>query len=571
MAVAAIKNRWQGIGASAGLALAKVWVMEPPASQNEFSIEAEGPVDFTAEQHRLAEAVEKTRQALLALEAQVKNEQGEKVAQIFAAHAALLDDPAFIGEARSRIASFSITARKAVTDVTAESVAMLESLDDEYFRERATDVKDVARQILEHLTGSKGQAHFPAIGDYIVVAPELTPAQTIALPKDRVAGFIVQKGGKTSHAAILARTYGIPAVIGLSQSWQELAGLFAARLDGEEGWVEPVEAAEYALQAGKNEGLQAVEDKAGEDSPWLKQFVLAANIGSPTDLPFVEKFQGQGIGLYRTEFLFMGNTLPSEEEQTEAYRQVIAACSPHLTIIRTLDIGGDKQAPALNLPRESNPFLGVRALRLCFERPELLMTQLRAIWRASAAGPAAVMFPMIAAREELRQAKDYLEQARQAVLTNGYPVGSLQVGIMIEIPSAAWIADKLAEEVDFFSIGTNDLTQYTLAVDRENSALASLNQPYHPAVLGLIARVSQAAKARGVWTGICGEAGGDPLLPPFFAALGIDELSMAPGQLPKVRRKLAGLPFAPGEADSLVSRILDCATHDEVKAILQNY
>jgi phosphotransferase system enzyme I (PtsI) len=292
--------------------------------------------------------------------------------------------------------------------------------------------------------------------------------------------------------------------------------------------------------------------------------VLAANVGSPADLPLVQKFAAQGVGLYRTEFLFMGEKLPSEEEQVETYGKVIAACAPHLTVIRTLDIGGDKKAPALNLPKEQNPFLGVRALRLCFQRPDIFRLQLRAIWRASAAGPTAVMFPMIATLEELKKAKELLFMAREEIINEGYTVGNLEVGMMIEIPSAAWNAKSLAAEVDFFSIGTNDLTQYMLAVDRENNELADLYQPYHPAVLGMIARVSQAAEMAGIWVGICGEAGGDHLLAPFFAALKIKELSMAPGSLPKVRNALAKLKFNAEEKQNFIESVLNCTTADEV-------
>jgi len=306
------------------------------------------------------------------------------------------------------------------------------------------------------------------------------------------------------------------------------------------------------------------EELEGPTEAISGNIVLAANVGSPADLELVQKFKAQGVGLYRTEFLFMGKELPSEEEQVEAYSKVISACAPHLTVIRTLDIGGDKKAPALKLPEEQNPFLGVRALRLCLRRPEIFRVQLRAIWRASAAGPSAIMFPMIATLEELVKAKEMFFAARDEVVRAGYTVGKLEVGIMIEIPAAAWNAKRLAAEVDFFSIGTNDLTQYMLAVDRENNELADLYQPHHPAVLGMIARVSQAAEEAGIWVGICGEAGGDSLLAPFFAALGIKELSMAPGSLPKVRQALAKLTSDAVGKKKLVDTVLDCSTAAEV-------
>lgn len=404
----------------------------------------------------------------------------------------------------------------------------------------------------------------------MVLAEELTPAQTISLPKERVLGFIVRKGGKTSHAAILARTYGIPAVLGISGSWEELADVKLAELDGDEGWVRELQISGEDTELLRNNTMGAWQEEYPEAS-LPGEMVLAANVGSPEDINLIEKFNAQGVGLYRTEFLFMGEKLPSEEEQIEAYEKVIIACTPNLTVIRTLDIGGDKKAPALNLPKEGNPFLGMRALRICLRQPEIFRTQLRAIWRASSAGPTAVMFPMVATLEELHRAKEHLFAARDEVLKEGFSAGQLQVGMMIEIPAAAWNAGKFAKEVDFFSIGTNDLTQYMLAVDRENNELADLYQPFHPAVLGMIKRVSDAADKAGIWVGICGESAGEGLLAPFFAALGIRELSMSPGSLPRVRRVLAGLQFMPGEKEKLVQEVLDYATEAEVVAKLKSF
>lgn len=563
-------NYYQGIGASSGRAIGKVWAIEPAVCFTVF--ENNRVVDSTSEVKRLRAASEVTDQAIALSEEQVRREQGEEVAQIFAAHRMILQDPSFLPEAERRILEQSLSAELAVSQVGEEAAAMLVALDDAYFRERAADIKDVMDQLLRHLQGDvKTIAEtFPPQGSYIVLADELSPAETVALPKERVTGFIVRKGGKTSHAAILARTYGIPAVVGLQISWPELETIAYARIDGDAGWIESITEEQFTAEK-RLEPIACEHNNLYEESPLVQSTILAANIGSPSDLALLEKFHAQGVGLYRTEFLFMGSTLPSEDEQAEAYRSIIAACAPHTTVIRTLDIGGDKQAPALQLPKEKNPFLGVRALRLCFDRPEVFHTQLRAIWRASVAGPTAVMFPMIATLGELRQAKLALQAARNSLLAEGQAVGALQIGMMMEIPSAALIANHLAKEVDFFSIGTNDLTQYTLAVDRENSALDQLNQPYHPAVLQLVAVISKAAQAAGIWTGICGEAGGDPLLVPFFAALGIDELSMAPGQLPKVRQKMASIQFKPNEQEELVQAILACASQDEVRALLVRY
>lgn len=554
------KNSWRGLGVSSGRAAGEVWILH--AFMSDLPREHESEIDAELELARLQKAVELTNQRLTQYEQQVRTEKGEELAQIFTAHKLLLTDPSFIGEAQKRIISKNLLAEQALKEVAAEAVQMLRNIPDPYFQERAVDVQDVLEQLLRNLFGyhGSGAASFPEFGNRIVMAEELTPAQTISLPKDRVLGFIVRKGGKTSHAAILARTYGIPAVTGVDGSWEELTDLTWVELDGDEGWIK--RSPEGITSTESNDSGE--EEQDGLTGDIFGNMVLAANVGSPADLPLVHKFKAQGVGLYRTEFLFMVEELPSEEEQVEAYSKVIAACAPHLTVIRTLDIGGDKKAPALKLPEEQNSFLGVRALRLCLRRPEIFRVQLRAIWRASAVGPSAVMFPMVATLEELVLAKELLFLAREEVVREGYAVGKLEVGIMIEIPSAAWNAKRLAAEVDFFSIGTNDLTQYMLAVDRENNELADLYQPHHPAVLGMIARVSQAAEKAGIWVGVCGEAGGDSLLAPFFAALGIKELSMVPRLLPKVRQVLAKLTFDAVEKQTLVDTVLDCSTAAEV-------
>lgn len=561
------KNSWRGLGVSSGRAAGKVWILQ--SFKSDLTKKSEEEIVVEHELARLQKAVQLTEQKLSQYEQQVQTEKGEKFAQIFSSHKLMLVDPAFIGEAQKRIQVKNLRAEQALQEVAAEVVQMLKNIPDPLFQERAVDVQDVLEQLLQNLLGSHdaGAASFPDAGNWIVMAEELTPAQTISLPKDRVLGFIVRQGGKTSHAAILARTYGIPAVTGVNGSWESLTDLKWVELDGDEGWVK--QSSEGVTTPKPNELGEA--EQLGPSGTVFGDMVLAANIGSPADLPLVQKFKAQGVGLYRTEFLFMGKKLPSEEEQVEAYSQVIVACAPHPTVIRTLDIGGDKTAPALNLPKEQNPFLGVRAIRLCLRRPEIFHVQLRAIWRASASGTAAVMFPMIATLEELIKAKELLYLARDEVVREGHTVGKLEVGIMIEIPSAAWIAKRLAVEVDFFSIGTNDLTQYMLAVDRDNNQLTDLYQSHHPAVLGMIARVSQAAEKAGVWVGVCGEAGGDSLLSPFFAALGIKELSMAPGSLPKVRHTLSKLTFVAAERQTLVDAVLDCCTSAEVRDCLNQF
>lgn len=569
------EKRWQGIGASPGHAAGRIWLLPAASAPVQELVATDRVIDVQSQLERFERAIKCTDQSLSRLEEQVRAEQGEALAQIFAAHRLLLSDPGFTGEMSLRIKEKLVTAEQAVRQVADEAAAMLSALDDAYFRERAVDIHDVSQQLIQDLAGNgEGMRQFPPAGKWIVVAEELTPAQTISLPKDRVAAFIVHKGGKTSHAAILARTYGIPAIIGLQSGWEELTGVFAVELDGDQGWIQELSMAElnsWQLTGANFAVAPGLEAGQTEYVPGHTGMTLAANIGNPSDSSLIKRFNAQGVGLYRTEFLFMGDVLPTEEEQVAAYSMVIAACAPEVTVIRTLDIGGDKKAPALNLPAEKNPFLGVRALRLCFKKPELFETQLRAIWRASAAGPTAVMFPMISSMEELFTAKEYLMKARQAVVSQGHDIGAVQVGMMIEVPAAVWMAGKLAKEVDFFSIGTNDLIQYSLAVDRENSEIADLYQAYHPAVLGMIAQVTRAGKAAGIWTGICGETGGDDVLAPFFAGLGIDELSMSPGLLPKMRQALAGLDRDRIVQAGLVDKILDCATAAEVLDILKTY
>lgn len=563
----------RGIVVSPGKAFGKVWVLDSAANNN-LAEPQQGMTDSKQEQEFLQTAVAHTEQHLMETERRVQKEKGAEVAEIFAAHRMILQDPGFTGEAQRRIALHSISAKQAITQVANETIQVFRQMQDDYLKERAADIQDILNQVLQELSVLDGTVtcmpSFPPEGKYIVMAEELTPAQTVNLPTERVLGFIMHKGGKTSHAAILARTYGIPAIIVDTPDWDALTETKAAAINGDEEYVEPLSLQEYELLASQAKSKiqsEGKEPEKGFDAN-VVSITLAANIGRPQDLSLAKKFHAQGIGLYRTEFLFMGDRLPTEDEQVQAYREVIAACKPYVTVIRTLDIGGDKQAPALALAKEQNPFLGVRAIRLCFQKPEIFITQLRALWRAACAGPTAVMFPMIATIEELEEARSYLENAKKSVIQDGYEAGNLQVGMMIEIPAAALNAHAFAKHVDFFSIGTNDLTQYTLAIDRESSILSHLYQPYHPSVLNLVSQVALAAQKQGIWTGICGEAGGDIFLAPFFASIGIQELSMAPGQLSKIYERLAALTWSKQEQTEFVQKVLHCETAAQVKAVL---
>lgn len=554
----------RGLGAAPGAALGPALVYRPAAGGP-----ARAPGTPAAETARFHAALAAAGRELDRLQASTD----AAARDILAAHRLMLDDPDLQAQVLAAIAAGQ-AAEAAVQAAVEQFAAALAALADPYLRERAADVRDVGRRLLAALAGTHVGLRLeqPAV----VVAGDLAPTDTMGMDRRLLLGIVTEQGGPTSHTCILARAWGIPAVVAAPGVLDQAADGMTVALDGVTGEVVlnpgPATAAAYTrrVEAARAQAAAArAEAGAPAQTPDGHRVELAANAATPADVAAAVDAGAEGIGLLRSEFLFMGRRdAPGEEEQVVAYRQALAAAGGRRVIIRTLDIGGDKDVPYLGLPREENPFLGVRALRLCLQRPELFHTQLRALLRAGAHGRLAIMFPMVAGLEDLRQARAALAAARDSLAAQGLAHDPApEVGIMVEIPAAALVAPHLAREADFFSIGTNDLVQYTLAVDRGNPALAPLYQPCHPAVLRLIGQVVQAAHAAGKWVGVCGEMAGDPAGALLLLGLGVDELSMAAGALPAVRRLLRRTPRA--EAAALARQALALATPAEVLALVR--
>lgn len=492
---------------------------------------------------------------------------------ILTAHQLMLQDPELHNLVEAAIREGQ-PAEAAVRTAVEQFAGMLEALDDEYLRERAADVRDVGRRLVAALTGRTVGIVLrePAV----VVARDLAPTDTIGLDRSLLLGIVTEQGGPTSHTTILARSWGIPAVVATPGVLDAAVDGMTVALDGDTGEVvlDPAAETRSRYEAALARAREQAERDRAEallpaETPDGVRVELAANAGSPAEVAFAMEKGAEGVGLLRSEFLFMGrDAAPTEEEQFQAYAEALRNAGGKRVIIRTLDIGGDKDVPYLGLAKEENPFLGVRALRLCFQRPELFRTQLRALLRASVHGRLAIMFPMVSGLADLRRAQEALAEARRSLEAEGHPVADdYEVGIMVEIPSAALLADHLAPEVDFFSIGTNDLVQYTLAVDRGNPELADMYQPWHPAVLRLIDQVVKAAHAAGKWVGVCGEMGGLPEGALLLLGLGVDELSMSPALLPRIRRLVRATPAE--EARALAQRCLSLGTPEEVLALVE--
>lgn len=562
-----------GIAASNGIAIAKAYrLIEPELSTSKRTIEV--PAD---EQARFRAAIETSKQELESIRDKAEKDLGADKAAIFEAHLLVLSDPELLTPIEDRIKTESINAEFALKETADMFVMLFEQMDNEYMRERAADIRDVTKRVLAHLLGVQIPNPSMIAEEVIVIAEDLTPSDTAQLNRQFVKGFTTDVGGRTSHSAIMARSMEIPAVVGTKAATAEIQNGDLVIVDGLTGVVHinptPELVKRYedeytAYEAQKAEWAKLVnEPTISVDG---KQVELVANIGTPKDITGVIQNGGEGVGLYRTEFLYMGrDQLPTEDEQFEAYKAVLEGLSGKPVVVRTLDIGGDKELPYLNLPKEMNPFLGHRAIRLCLEEQEIFRTQLRALLRASSFGNLKIMFPMIATLGEFRQAKAILEEEKQELLKNGVSVSDhIEVGIMVEIPSTAVMADTFAKEVDFFSIGTNDLIQYTMAADRMNEQVSYLYQPYNPAILRLVKMVVDAAHKEGKWAGMCGEMAGDEVAIPLLLGLGLDEFSMSATSILKARSLITKL--SQSEMESLAVSVLAMDTNDAVKAAVED-
>lgn len=560
-------TRLTGIAASDGIAIAKAYrFVQPDLTFAKTTVH-----DIEAEQKRLAAALAKAEQELIVIRQQTLEKFSAEEAAIFEAYLLVVHDPELIGPINQKIADEAVNAEYALHEVTSMFVALFEGMDDEYMSARASDIKDVTNRILAHLLG----VHIPNPSNIneqvIIVANDLTPSETAQLDRNYVLGFITDIGGRTSHSAIMARSLEIPAVVGAGVATTTIQDGDTIIVDGLTGQVlvnpSADVIADYQEKAQKYRVQQAEWSTLVNEQTVSKDGVhveLAANIGSPNDLDGVLHHGAEGIGLYRTEFLYMGReNLPSEEEQFTAYKTVLEGMKGKPVVIRTLDIGGDKHLPYLPLQEEMNPFLGHRAIRLCLDQQELFRTQLRALLRASVYGNLKIMFPMIATIQEFRAAKAILLEEKEKLIAGGIAVGSsIEVGMMVEIPSTAVMADIFAKEVDFFSIGTNDLIQYTMAADRMNEKVSYLYQPYNPAILRLIQMVIKAAHQEKKWVGMCGEMAGDEHAVPLLLGLGLDEFSMSATSILKTRALLKQLSVP--EMQTLATEALQLATAEEV-------
>ncbi|GFZ32788.1 phosphoenolpyruvate-protein phosphotransferase [Clostridium zeae] len=521
----------KGIAASKGYAIGKVFIQE----HEEIVISDVKINDIQAEKELLQRALVSSKEQLEKIKAKAVESMGEEKAEVFEAHITLLDDPEFTGAMELEIETNSVNAMKAVDGVTNTFVMIFESMEDAYMRERAADIKDVSKRIIANIAGKVDSFEITE-ANTIVVAHDLTPSDTAQLDRSKVVAFLTNIGGRTSHSAIMARTLEIPAVVGLKDITTSVKNGDTVIVDGIEGVVivNPDEATvqEYVAKrekfvAEQEELKKLISVKTVTKSG--KRIEVCGNIGKPEDVHQVLANGGDGVGLFRTEFLYMDrDSAPTEEEQFESYKYVLEKMEGKQVVIRTLDIGGDKTLPYLPLPEEMNPFLGYRAIRLCLDKKELFKVQLRALLRASIYGNLCVMFPMISGLEEFVQAKEVVDECKAELKAEGKEYSeTTQWGIMVEIPAAAVYADELAKHVDFFSIGTNDLIQYTLAADRMSEKVSYLYNPMHPAVLRLIKMTIDGAHKHGKWVGMCGEMAGDEAAIATLVEYGLDEFSMS--------------------------------------------
>ena len=522
-----------------GVAFGKISVLK----KDDYVVKRVKIEDTQAELQRVEEAVEASKQQLQKLYEKALKEVGEASAAIFEVHQMMLEDEDYKESIENIISTQQVNAEYAVASTGDNFSQMFASMDDDYMRARAADIKDISNRLVKNLSGQSADV-MDLDEPVIVVADDLSPSETVQMDKEKILAFVTVHGSANSHTAILARMMNIPALIGVDMDLEALHTGTEAAVDGFHGefFVDPSEEVKERIQRKieeekeKQELLQQLRGKENVTKGG-RHINLYANIGSVADMGYVLENDAGGIGLFRSEFLYIGrNELPDEEEQFQAYKQAVQNMAGKKGIIRTLDIGADKQADYLNIEKEENPALGYRAIRICLAQPEIFKTQLRALFRASAYGNLSIMYPMITSTEEVAQIQAIVQEVKEELKTDGIPYNDVEEGIMIETPAAVMISDELAKMVDFFSIGTNDLTQYTLAIDRQNEKLDRFYNPHHKAILKMIQMVVDSAHQEGKWAGICGELGADPELTETFVRMGVDELSVAPSMILKLRK-----------------------------------
>src|SRR5213082_2200064 len=564
--------RFEGIGVSPGIAFAGIYVVRDDL--DEVARYHIAPSRIADEIGRFEAGLIQTRMQILEMQERIAKSIGAKDAAIFDAHLLVVEDRTLIDEVLRKLRTDLCNVEWAFQEVATRYAETLSKIDDPYLRERALDIQDVTKRVIRDLQGKAPKAFLSLSGPHILVAHNLTPSDTASLSREKVLGIATDLGSRTSHAAILARSLSIPAVLGLHDITAKVNTGQHILLDGNDGLLivnpAPQTLAWYTEIESRRAKVTAKLKELRETTSTTRDgrhIVLSANIELPEDVGAVAANGAEGIGLYRTEFLYLNrSTLPTEEEQYETYRKVAERVRPDPLIIRTFDLGGDKLAPGtVDISDELNPFLGWRAIRFCLENIDIFKTQLRAILRASAVGNVKIMFPMISGLDELRGAISVLAECKEELCASKIDIGDkTEVGAMIEIPSAALSADVLAREIDFFSIGTNDLIQYALAVDRVNERIAHLYEPTHPAVIRLLKMIADAAHANDIWVGVCGEMAGDVALIPLLLGLGMDELSAGATLVPRVKRAVQSLAIS--ECRALVEETLKLQTPSEILA-----
>jgi len=564
----------KGIPASPGIAIGKAYILD---KENfcilEYRIKKE---EVDKEVRRFKRAVEESKRQILKIKEKVREKIGEKEANIFQSYLSILEDPLLIEETIKKIKEERLNAETALREVCKSFLERFKVVQTEFIEERFRDIEDIAERILHNLLKRPIMSLSHLEENIIVIAHNLAPSDTASMDKDKVLGFATDVGGRTSHAAIMARALEIPAVVGLRNVTKRVRPGTTVIVDGDRGRVivDPTPSQIRSYQKRKKvflaykEKLESLKLLPAQTVDG-REIELAANIAGPEEVDLAVENGAEGVGLYRTEYLYMNRpSLPSEEEQLEAYKTVAEKVYPHSVIIRTLDIGGDKFLSPLPVPREINPFMGWRGIRLSLELVDVFKTQIRAILRAAQYGKVKIMFPLVSSLEEVREANHILLEVKNQLEKEGVSFSnSVEVGIMIEVPSAAIIADVLAKEVDFFSLGTNDLIQYTLAVDRVNEKVAHLYQPLHPTILRLIDSVVKAAHRENIWVGACGEMANDPLGMPVLLGLGVDELSVAPTSILEVKKVIRSISWE--ETQRIASHLLSLSTSQQTRRYLE--